>query len=336
MSYQENLLAWYEVVHRPLPWRETSDPYKIWISEVMLQQTQVVTVIDYYKRFLKVFPTIQDLAESDEEVVLKLWEGLGYYSRARRLRLCAKEVMEKHGGQFPENYEKVLSLSGIGPYTAGAILSIAYNMSVPAVDGNVMRVISRHFKIESDISKPSTRKVFEEKVTTLLPEDRRHFNQALMELGATVCTPRNPKCECCPVRVTCEAERLGIQDRLPVKTKKVKKVKKQMKLAYVKSEDKVLITKRPDDGLLGGLWGFPIVEADEELEWELKDAYDLEVNFSGIKSTAQHVFTHLIWDMTLMAFETQDQRVVDYPIVHWVAESELENYAFPTAFKKLL
>lgn len=341
-EYQEQLLGWYKEHHRKLPWRETEDPYKIWISEVMLQQTQVDTVIDYYIRFLGKFPDIHTLASADEEEVLKQWEGLGYYSRARRLLACAKEVVERYRGIFPKDYKKVLALPGIGPYTAGAILSIAYNMPLPAVDGNVMRAVSRQFNIRDDISKAKSRKIFEKKVLTLLPEDRRHFNQALMELGAMICTPRVAKCWACPMASLCYANLLECQAELPVKTKKITKVDRAVAIAYVKCNNRVLITKRTDEGLLAGLWGFPLAEVKEAyegvsaLEWTLEQTYDLRVDYIGVKNKAKHVFTHLTWHMSLFNFEATQEKYVEYPIMKWVEENELNNYPFPTAFKKLL
>ena len=198
---QTKLLDWYHINHRKLPWRDQFDPYKIWLSEIMLQQTQVTTVIDYFNRFVKTYPTVQDLALADEDSVLKLWEGLGYYSRARRLIPCAKMVVELFDGEFPKDYKKIIKLPGVGSYTAGAVLSIAYNIKLPAVDGNVMRVYSRLFNMDADISDAKSKKIFEEKVFDTLPEDRRHYNQALMELGATICTPKSPKCMACPIQL---------------------------------------------------------------------------------------------------------------------------------------
>lgn len=342
MAYQTRLLNWYKENQRKLPWRETCDPYKIWVSEIMLQQTQVATVIDYYNRFIEAFPSVIDLAKANEDLVLKIWEGLGYYSRARKMIHCAKDIVEKYNGKFPKEYAKIIALPGIGPYTAGAVLSIAYNMPYPAVDGNVMRVISRQFNIAEDISQGRSRKVFEEKVESLLPEDRRHFNQSLMELGAVICTPQNPKCNICPVNTFCEANKLQIQNFLPIKTKKIKKKLQYMALAYVKCEGKVLLNKRPSEGLLGGLWGFPIVQVDNPLngrysiQKELEENYGLKVKFEKEMSKAKHVFTHLIWDMILYEFCTTKEVSIDYPCIVWISANEVSNYPLPTAFKKLL
>ncbi len=342
MDYQSRLLNWYDQNHRKLPWRETNDPYKIWISEIMLQQTQVNTVIDYYNRFIKAYPDVYSLSRAEEDDVFKLWEGLGYYSRAKNMMLCAREIVDKHHGEFPGKYQDALALSGVGPYTVGAVLSIAYNMSFPAVDGNVMRVISRQFNIGEDISQPGTRKTFEEKVKTLLPEDRRSFNQALMELGAVICLPQNPKCEICPVHDLCLANELHIQQSLPVKTKKTKKIKQTMALAYVKHQDTILLVRRPKEGLMGNLWGFPIIESEKEtqgyldIQWELKENYGIQVQYIQEKSKAKHIFTHRIWEMTLYEFTTSEKKTIEFPEVVWVKEEQINQYAVPTAFRKLL
>ncbi len=221
---QENILAWYEINHRLLPWRETRNPpYNIWLSEIMCQQTQVATVIPYYQRFLEVYPTIFDLAKAKEDDVYKLWEGLGYYSRANRLMQCSKVIVNQYQGIFPRSKKEMLNLPGIGPYTAGAILSIAYDIKEPAIDGNVMRVYSRLYEIHDEVGKPGASKAFDHYVRKDLPKNVSHFNQGLMELGATICTPTNPKCFSCPVIDLCKANKNNTTDILPVKTKKTKK-----------------------------------------------------------------------------------------------------------------
>lgn len=218
--FSVNLLDWYMINRRDLPWRRHNNPYFTWVSEIMLQQTRVDTVIPYFNRFIGNFPTVQALAEAPEEDVLKNWEGLGYYSRARNLQAAARQVMELHGGEMPQDKPAVFALKGVGPYTAGAILSIAFNQPQPAVDGNVMRVLSRYFLIDEDIMKGSTRVLMEELAGELIPEGRaRDFNQALMELGALVCTPKAPHCLTCPVMEQCSGRIAGRELTLPVKTK---------------------------------------------------------------------------------------------------------------------
>jgi len=340
VNMQEKLLQWYHTDHRKLPWRESSDPYKIWLSEVMLQQTQVATVIEYFNRFISIFPTVHDLANANEDQVLKMWEGLGYYSRARRLIPCARMVVENYDGKFPQTYSEIIKLPGVGSYTAGAILSIAYNEKVAAVDGNVMRVYSRYYNMDNDISMNSSKNIFEKKVMDTLPEDRRHFNQALMELGATICTPRNYKCDSCPIHEGCSAFSFDLQDCRPVKTKKIKKKHENIAVCMIRNDDKIMLMKRPSEGLLAGMWAFPVVSYNEKPEFAIKemllDNFDLDVTCIKSSSTTRHIYTHLIWDMTLYEMESDKQVQVDMPLVHWITFEELKKYALPKGFHKLL
>src|SRR4051794_22479382 len=251
-GFSRDLIGWFNDEKRDLPWRKDRDPYKIWVSEIMLQQTRVDTVIPYFNRFMEQFPTIEALSMAEEEKILKAWEGLGYYSRARNLHSAVKEVHEKYGGEVPADPKEISALKGVGPYTAGAILSIAYGIPEPAVDGNVMRVLSRILSIWEDIAKPATRKVFEEAVRKLISHNNpSYFNQALMELGALICTPSSPSCLLCPVREHCSAFAEGVQRELPVKTKKNKQREVQLAAAILTDEaGRILIHKRPDHGLL--------------------------------------------------------------------------------------
>ncbi|HBI03581.1 MAG TPA: A/G-specific adenine glycosylase, partial [Paenibacillaceae bacterium] len=267
-EFQRDLLTWFEQEKRSLPWRENKDPYRIWVSEIMLQQTRVDTVIPYYDRFMERFPTIKDLAEADLEDVYRVWEGLGYYSRAKNLHTAVREVKEQYGGVVPNTPEEIHKLKGIGPYTAGAILSIAYGLPEPAVDGNVMRVLSRVFLIQEDITKTKTRKVFEELVRKIISTGNpSNFNQALMELGALVCSPKSPQCLTCPVHTHCQAVKEGMQEALPVKKKSKKGKSVEMAVGLVRNqENQWLICKRPAEGLLANLWEFPGVEGSLENE----------------------------------------------------------------------
>ena len=346
IGLSEALLIWYNQVHRKLPWRVTHDPYRIWVSEVMLQQTQVITVIDYYNRFIAAFPTVFDLAAAEEDQVFKLWEGLGYYSRARNLMRCAKIVSTEYKGHFPNDLKAVLKLPGIGPYTAGAVLSIAYNKKVPAVDGNVMRVISRLFECEADVSQSKSRLVFEGLVEEILPEDCRHFNQALMELGATVCTPRSPKCSECPIQGFCQSEKQQTQDQFPIKSKKIQQTHHHMALAYIVSGDKILLVKRHEDGLLSGLWGLPLWEHPEGfLETSegqntfvehMEEQFNIALNYAGSVATAKHVFTHRVWHMTLHQLTSSQLSAIEFPQIVYVTSDELKDYALSTAYHKVL
>ena len=263
--YSEPLLAWYRACRRDLPWRQSRNPYHIWVSEIMLQQTRVETVIPYFNRFMELFPTIEVLANAPEEQVLKAWEGLGYYSRARNLQSAAREVLEQYGGTVPDTKEAVSGLRGVGPYTAGAILSIAFNKPEPAVDGNVMRVLSRWFLLEEDIAKPSSRVGIEKLAQALIPEGTAgDFNQALMELGATICTPKAARCLPCPVMEHCGARLAGRVDELPVKAKAKPPRPERRAVALVVGEGqhagRVLVRQRPAEGLLARLWELPHVQ----------------------------------------------------------------------------
>lgn len=335
------LVTWYQNNHRKLPWRETKDPYRIWLSEVMCQQTQVATVIPYYLRFLDVFPTIETLAKADEEVVYKLWEGLGYYSRAKRLMLCAKVITEQYQGKFPRDYQQIMKLPGIGPYTGGAILSIAFDMKVPAIDGNVMRVYARYKGIDADVNRPGAYKNFEAYVREDLHESISDFNQGLMELGATICTPTSPKCAECPIQSHCYASLKGLQSSLPVKKKKPAKKHKNIVVLLIEHEGRFMLEKRQPEGLLANLWGLPSIEIVDSLEWtkikaHTKDYYGIDIEPLNKLNEKKHVFTHLVWDMTLYHCVTAQEVAIEDPQVVWVTRKNFEKYALPTAFLKLL
>jgi A/G-specific adenine glycosylase len=343
-AFQTDLIAWFKEEQRELPWRKDQDPYKIWVSEIMLQQTRVDTVIPYFNRFIDWFPTIDAFANADEEKVLKAWEGLGYYSRVRNLHSAVKEVKEKYNGEVPNTPNEISNLKGVGPYTAGAILSIAYGIPEPAVDGNVMRVLSRILSIWEDIAKPSTRKIFEKAVRELISHSEPSaFNQALMELGALICTPTNPSCLLCPVREHCHAFHEGVQNELPIKSKKSKQKKVQLAAIMAEtSNGKMLIHKRPATGLLANLWEFPNVEITHHLQNEKNKISDLfqellMINIMPKKTIGQieHVFSHLIWNITVFhAKMTDDFRESQ----EWklVSFKEMEEYAFPVSHQKML
>ncbi|RJS61602.1 A/G-specific adenine glycosylase [Bacillus sp. PK3_68] len=342
-QFQQDLLHWYKEEKRDLPWRKDQDPYKVWVSEIMLQQTRVDTVIPYFENFIKQFPTIEALAKADEDQVLKAWEGLGYYSRVRNLQAAVREVHEQYGGKVPDTKEKISSLKGVGPYTSGAILSIAYGVPEPAVDGNVMRVLSRILSIWEDIAKASSRKIFEEAIRQLISrEDPSSFNQALMELGALICTPSSPSCLLCPVREHCCAFQEGTIHELPVKTKKKTMRHVHLAAAVVKTEkDEVIIQKRPSEGLLANLWEFPNTELSGmgspkvELELFLRQVYGLEVQLDSEPfAKIQHVFSHLTWDIdvyggtvSIADLKRENSRLVK--------AEEVEKYAFSVSHQKI-
>ena len=329
---QQNLVDWFKENSRDLPWRRDRDPYKVWVSEIMLQQTQVDTVIPYFNRFMHKFPTLDDLAAASEDDVMKAWEGLGYYSRARNLHDAVREVVREYGGTVPDNKADISRLKGIGPYTAGAILSLAYGMPEPAVDGNVMRVVSRLFAIEDDIAKPVTRVKMEQLVRHLIPEhEPGSFNEGLMELGALVCTPRNPACLICPLSSECEGREQGIHEQLPVK-KKARRVKAvSLTCGVIVNEDSVLLRRRPDHGLLAGMWEFP--------NWGVADASEmlpeLDVVWEGTSGKVSHTFSHVRWVLNVYTGETRARDVSLLPDYRWVKITDLSNYTFPRVFHKV-
>lgn len=352
--YASELLNWYQRSKRDLPWRRSRNPYHIWVSEIMLQQTRVETVIPYFYRFIEKYPTPEALAEAPEEEVLKAWEGLGYYSRARNLQSAVREVQEVYGGVVPDNPEEVRALKGVGSYTAGAILSIAYNKPEPAVDGNVMRVLSRFFLLEDDIAKASTKAAIEKLARELIPDGHAgDFNQALMELGATVCTPRSPHCLTCPVMEQCGARLDGRVDELPVKTKAKPPRAEHRACALIEGTGahagRVLIRQRPQDGLLARLWELPHVlvdaGADSEagaaaLREQLAAAEGLRIEPVERLNDAEHTFSHIRWEMRVyrcrLAAAAAGEPEALPPGYRWLGPDETGSYAFPNLFVRLL
>lgn len=333
----EPLLNWYQENKRELPWRRDQDPYHIWLSEIMLQQTRVEAVRGYYARFLEELPDIKSLAACPEEKLLKLWEGLGYYNRARNLKKAAKKIMEEHGGNFPSSYEEILALPGIGSYTAGAVASIAFSLPYPAVDGNVLRILMRAGDDSSDIAKAEVKKGTEEILKENMPSDPGSWNQALMELGALVCLPNGePHCPVCPWGAFCLARKNETIGQRPVKSpKKPRRIEKRSVL-LVSDGERVLLHKRPKKGLLAGLYEFPNME-----EWQEKDAllaYARELGAGVLRieelEEAKHIFTHVEWKMKgylLRIEEAHEVRKKDYFYADW---KELETvYAIPSAFR---
>lgn len=337
------LLSWYEYNARILPWRSEPTPYHVWISEIMLQQTRVEAVKPYYDRFLCELPDIEALSKVEDEKLMKLWQGLGYYNRARNLKTAAITIMNEYNGVMPRDYEKILSLKGIGEYTAGAISSIAYQIPVPAVDGNVLRVISRVEANDEDILKASTKKRVREELLEIMPEDRAgDFNQALMELGATVCIPNGkPLCEKCPWDTICQAYKQDRVMELPVKQPKKKRKIEQRTVFLLYSKGKIAVCKRPDTGLLAGLWEFPnelgklgIEEAKEKLEQWGINQYELEKTAKG-----KHIFSHIEWQMSGYFVEIEDGDAIDWRELEfeWISVEEMERkYAIPSAYELFL
>ncbi|HWL12482.1 MAG TPA: A/G-specific adenine glycosylase [Ureibacillus sp.] len=340
-EFRHSLVEWFNSEKRDLPWRRTSDPYKIWVSEVMLQQTRVDTVIPYYNRFLEKYPTIQALAYAPQEELLKMWEGLGYYSRARNLQAGVKEVVEKYNAVVPDNRHDISKLKGVGPYTAGAILSIAYNKPEHAVDGNVMRVLSRVLYIKEDIALPRTRKVFEEAVEMVIDEQHPgDFNQALMDLGAMICTPTSPKCLLCPVREYCTAFSEGVADQLPIKSKKVKTKKVQFNVFIaMDQEGRYLVEKRPSEGLLADMWQFPMIELNDQIASDDSFQQNYNVEITGVADKEllkfKHIFSHLTWEMDCILVKVKQNE--DLPKnVHFHTIEQITALPMPVPMTKIL
>ncbi|TLS48983.1 A/G-specific adenine glycosylase [Paenibacillus antri] len=356
--FSKELLAWYRVQKRDLPWRRSRDPYHIWVSEVMLQQTRVETVKPYFKRFVTLFPTVDALAKAPEEKVLKAWEGLGYYSRARNLQSAAREVSERYGGTVPDTKERFSELKGVGPYTAGAVMSIAFNRREPAVDGNVMRVLSRYFCIEEDVAKGGTRAMMERLQYELIPEgEASDFNQAIMELGALVCTPKSPHCLTCPVMERCAGRLEGKEESLPIKTKAKPPRPEYRACALVVSEDggSVLLRKRPATGLLADMWELPHVEfaamgwpaamadaavGDALAGWlgaELGPEASGAVRPAEPVGVAEHTFSHIHWNLRVhrLTAATAESAPLQEPY-RWVDRAGMEVHPLPNVFVRLL
>ncbi|WP_126425351.1 A/G-specific adenine glycosylase [Brevibacillus marinus] len=341
-GFHRDLLAWYDQAKRDLPWRSNRDPYRVWVSEIMLQQTRVETVKPYFENFIAKFPTVEALADAAEEEVLKAWEGLGYYSRARNLHRAAREVKASYGGRVPDTLEDISRLAGIGPYTAGAILSIAYDKPEPAVDGNVMRVFARLLLLEDDIGKPKARNKISELVRQAMPQERAgDFNQALMELGATICLPRSPHCLTCPVFDYCLARKEGVQELLPVKGKPAQPRPVELVVAVIRRGDRWLINKRPAQGLLAGLWEFPMFEQEHRLvdaEWlaaQTEARLGLTVAVEEELPPVQHTFSHIAWHLRVFRCDWLAGEPTA-ETARFVSSEEWGKYAFPVAHSRIL
>ena len=293
------LLRWYEENGRLLPWREQVTPYRTWVSEIMLQQTRVAAVIPYFERFMTALPTVRDLASVPDETLMKLWEGLGYYSRARHLKEAAGILVRDYGGALPDTYEALRALPGIGDYTAGAVLSIAFHKSVPAVDGNVLRIAARLTCLPDNVLSGAVKARVRDALVCALPEDAGAFNQAMMDLGATVCLPKKPLCSLCPLAELCEARKRGAVEDFPVREAKNTRRLEKKTVFILENDGKVALTRRADTGLLAGLWEFPNCEGhlteQEAAAYLAKRGVTVRDWKRGL--TARHVFTHVEWQM---------------------------------------
>ncbi|GAB4498688.1 MAG: A/G-specific adenine glycosylase [Anaerolineales bacterium] len=336
-DFAPQLLSWYTQFGRDLPWRNHPNPYAIWVSEIMLQQTRVETVVPYFERWMQAFPSLAALAEADLQQVLAVWEGLGYYSRARNLHRAAQLVMQQHGGNLPQSAAVLRKLPGIGRYTAGAIASMAFGADEAALDGNIRRVLARVFDVEIPDRSPAGERQLWELAAAHLPRGfAGEYNQALMDLGATVCTPRAPQCNRCPLQNLCRARALGIQSQRPVRLVKPKIPHYTVVAAVLGAADgRVLIARRPEEGLLGGLWEFPggKLQANETLavalRREIREELATEIEVGASLGVYRHAFTH--FKITLHAFratlhnETQPQ-ALEHSALAWVHPHECANY----------
>ena len=319
------LLAWYNEEKRDLPWRRDPTPYHVWLSEIMLQQTRVAAVLGYYRRFLDALPTVADLAACGEDALMKLWQGLGYYSRARNLQKAARVITTEYGGVFPNHYAAIRALPGVGDYTAGAISSIAFGLPHPAVDGNVLRVVSRLTADGRDINDPATKRSVTQALETVIPlKAPGDFNQALMELGATVCLPSGaPLCEKCPLRDLCQAYRRGLTASLPVKAPKKPRRVEERDVYLIFRDGKAALRQRPEKGLLAGLWEYPN---------ELSPSAPPVPGRADFALTAKHIFTHIEWHMTAYTVEAETEALPAGWV--WADKGALaETYSVPSAFQ---
>lgn len=345
-AFRGDLLAWYDAAGRALPWRATSDPYRIWLSEVMLQQTRVDQAAPYYKRFVERFPTVEALSDAPLDDVLLCWEGLGYYSRARNLHRAARLVVDEFGGRVPDEEEAIRSLPGVGPYTAAAVLSIAYERPCAVLDGNVARVLTRVFRVDADVKRSPVRRMLREIAGRLMDVRRPGaFNQALMELGATICTPHAPGCSSCPVRPVCAAADHGDQASYPVSAKRGPIPHFDVAVALLRdSRGRLLIQRRHVHAMLGGLWEFPggKREKDESMEEacvrELDEELGVQVSIEGPFHQLSHAYSH--FRITMHAFCARIvagvPRSASGMPLKWVDPPNLDNYAFPRANRKLI
>ncbi len=332
------LLAWYDKNKRDMIWRDHFDPYYIWLSEIMLQQTRIEAAKEYFIRFTAELPDIESLAQVSEDRLMKLWEGLGYYNRARNLQKAAKILVDDHGGKLPADFDALLSLPGIGPYTAGAIASMAFGIKAPAVDGNVLRVVMRYLACYDDIAKMSVRKKVEQQILSIMPDRPGDFNQAIMELGEVICIPNGaPLCRQCPIHDTCQAKADGCPEQYPKKAEKKPRRIEQRTLLILEREGKIGIQKRPQKGLLAGLYEFPAWDGEltqENLAIKLKD---LGIRPAAIHAmgAATHIFSHVEWHMTGFHIIVDKNETGEHlaKTIQFVPVTDLtEKYSMPTAF----
>ena len=335
------LIDWFDLNKRDLPWRKNNSPYHIWVSEVMLQQTQVIQVIPYYKNFIRQFPDIRDLAFADPDRVLKVWEGMGYYNRVRNMQRAAKIMVDQHNGQIPEERSTLIKLPGFGPYITNAVLSLAYDQAYAVKDGNVMRVIARLYGIADDLRQTTTQTRIDQLVHDLLDHDQPgKFNEALMELGATICLPRSPKCDICPLNQLCRARIKNITDRLPFKSRTPARPERTAYGVILIYGENVLIAQRPHKGLLGGLWEFPEVittqNSDQMDTSKIQDQFHIKGRLGRSFQPVKHTYTHFSLKLIPVMFRVATTSFYSefYVKSAWVEWKELEKYPMHRAMHK--
>lgn len=336
------LVQWFRINKRNLPWRKDKNPYKIWISEIMLQQTKVSTVIPYYVQFLERFPTIKSLAEAILDDVYQVWQGLGYYTRAKKLHETAQLMVAKYGGEFPATYEEVLKLPGVGDYTAGAIMSIAYGRAYPAVDGNVLRVFARLYNIQSDVMEQKTKKEITELVIkNIYKESPSDYTESIMELGALLCQPKNPKCMFCPVQADCLAYQAGTQESIPLRINKTVQVEENLCVLVIQKKDALWMEKRKDDGLLGGFWQLPnfFIKPKQSISEEI-EKYVIRENSFPFEQLflfkEKYIYSHRIWLMEVYEIKLDSNFLKDSVEAQWIDRKELKNFPIGGAFRKII
>lgn len=341
--FQKDLIGWYKKNQRRLPWRQTTDPYHIWVSEVMLQQTQVNKVLQYYSNFIRQYPDVQALATTDLQQVLKSWELLGYYARARHLHQAAQIVVEKFEGYVPSNYSQFRQLPGVGDYIAAAVTSLAFNKPYPVVDGNVKRMLARLFTINSPVNRSSSSQIFQQAVRHLFAKKNpAQFNQAMMELGALLCRPRQPQCDKCPVKIYCRAHATNKQHKFPTKVKRNEIPRHHITIAVIRKDGRLLITQRAPAGLLGGLWEFPGGKmkkgesAIAALRREIKEEVNIQIKIDEHLTRIKHAYSHFeivmeVFLATYLSGTIKLRGAVDY---RWISLSDIDKYPFPAANHK--
>jgi len=340
-SFSNLLINWYNTNQRDLPWRNTSDPYKIWLSEIILQQTRVMQGLPYFNKFISQYPTVQALANASEDEVMRLWQGLGYYSRARNLHECAKSVVKNYGGTFPETYRTLLELKGVGKYTAAAIASFAFGQAVPVVDGNVFRVLARYFDISDDISQAKTFTKFFNVAEELIPEQNAaSFNQAIMELGALICTPKQPDCENCPISQSCQARLHHKQSSLPVKKKKLKIKNRYLYYLIWQRNDRVAMKKRGANDIWQGLFDFDLIESKNPLSTEevyqtLTQKYS-NAEIVEISEPVKHILSHQRLEAVFIQLKSTEENILNDERLKYYTKNEIEELPKPRLIENYL